>query len=162
MPPAVLALAGVFLVGFILPVVPLFPIRLAALIPLAATVAHPAAVVLVASLGAALGTAPLYLVARQARESAAVQHWLERRWVRRFLGWLEGRMFLAAFLFALLPLPDQLISLAGGFKTYPLGRLCVAFFLGRLPYFTLLATLGAANRGLILDILHRLATTLGF
>lgn len=142
-------LAAVFGVGFILPIVPVFPVRLAVLIPLVAAEVNPVLVVLAASLGAAIGTVPLYAVTRTARHIPSVQGWMERGWIRRLLLRLEGRVFLATFLFALLPLPDQLMSVVGGLKSYPVSRMALAFFLGRLPYFSLLAYIGASQRSSI-------------
>ncbi len=145
----ILALGLVFGVGFLLPIVPIFPLRLAILIPLAAAVVHPLLVVLAASIGSALGTIPLYAVTSGVRTTPTVQRWLARPWFRRMLTALEGRMFLTTLLFALLPLPDQLMSVVGGLRSYPVWRMAAAFFLGRLPYYLLLATIGAANSGRI-------------
>ncbi len=139
----------VFLVGFLLPIFPWFPIRLAFLIPLVATSVHPVAVALSAAVGASIGTIPLYAVSWRLRDTRTVERWRHQRWMQKLLKWLAGRMFVSIFLFALLPLPDQVMSLAGGLERYPVWRLALAFFLGRLPYFLALGFLGSTNREVI-------------
>jgi membrane protein YqaA with SNARE-associated domain len=139
----VIQLGLVALVGFILPIVPVFPVRLAFLIPLTAASVHPLLIVFAASVGSSMGTLPLYAITREAGDLATVQRWLSRRWMRRLLRALEGRMFVCILLFAFLPLPDQLMSVMGGFERYPAWKLMLGFFLGRLPYYLALAFLGA-------------------
>lgn len=139
----------VFLVGLILPIAPWLPLRPVVLVPLVATHGQPWLVALAASLGAVLGTVPWYGIAASAGSTVRVQRWLHRRWVTGLLGWLRGKTFLAVWLFALLPLPDQLISVAAGVERYPLRRMLLAFFLGRLPIFLALAYLGSTNRELL-------------
>lgn len=143
MPDAVPQLALVALVGFILPIVPVFPVRLAMLIPVVSASVHPLLVVIAASLGSSLGTMPLYVLTREVNDLVVVQRWLAHGWVRRLLTYLNGKMFLCVLLFALLPLPDQLMSVVGGFEKYPAWKLSVGFFIGRLPYYCALAFLGA-------------------
>jgi len=133
----------VALVGFILPIVPVFPVRIAVLIPLAAASVNPLLVVLAASAGSSLGTLPLYAITREANDFAIVKRWRSHGWVRRLLRALEGRMFVCVLLFALLPLPDQLMSVISGFERYPAWKMTAGFFIGRLPYYLLLAFLGA-------------------
>lgn len=146
---ALLQLGAVFVVSFLLPIVPLLPIRLWVLIPLVAANVSPLLVALTAGVGASLGTLPLYAVSATAKDWTRVRRWLRHAWVRRWLQWLEGKLFWSVFVFALVPLPDQLASVASGLKNYPASRLAWAFFLGRMPYFLLLAFLGQANRELI-------------
>lgn len=149
MPDAVPQLALVALVGFILPIVPVFPVRLAMLIPVVSASVHPLLVVLAASLGSSLGTLPLYALTREAGDIGTVKRWLAHGWMRKLLAFLNGKMFLSVLLFGLLPLPDQLMSVVGGLERYPAWKLSVGFFIGRLPYYCLLAFLGARYSGTI-------------
>jgi len=151
----------VALVGLVLPSVPWLPIRMAVLVPVAATTVSPWAVAGVASAFAAFGTLPLYAISRSARTTPVVQSWLRRRWVERVLGWLNGRMFISILVFALFPLPDQLMSFAGGIRRYPAWKFVVGFFLGRLPYFLGLAFLGAWNREAIQSLSEWLLRVIG-
>lgn len=139
-------LLTVFAVAFVLPIVPVLPIRPSLLVPLVAANVDPYAVAAVASLGAALGTLPLYAVAATTRNAERVKRWLQRRWVRGALAWLTGKTFFTIFVFALLPLPDQLMSVATGVQQYPARKVVLAFFLGRFPVFLLYALIGSANR----------------
>lgn len=157
----VIELGIVFLVGFILPIVPVFPVRLAVLIPIVAATVNPVAVVLAASLGSCLGTLPLYAVTREAGKLAGVSRWMKHRWVAWLLRVLEGKMFLTIVLFALLPLPDPLMSVIGGLKNYPVGKMAFGFFLGRIPYYALLAWVGNANQDLLRATLHPLYALFG-
>jgi len=127
------------LVSFVLPLIPVFPIRLAILIPLAATAVSPLVVAVVAAVGASLGTIPLYLLGRLWPRHPPSRR--PRRWLKIWL-WLERHLFLAIVIFALFPLPDQVVSSLSGWQRYPLSRMLIAFFLGRLPYFLLLALAG--------------------
>ncbi len=156
-----LQLGTVFLVGFILPIVPVFPVRLIVLIPLVSATVDPIAVVLSASIGSCLGTLPIYGLAVKAKERAVVDRWMRRRWVQGMLRALEGRMFLTVVLFALLPLPDQLMSAIGGLKRYPAGRMALGFFIGRLPYYSLLAYIGSTQADAINSSFRRLLALLG-
>lgn len=156
-----LQLGTVFLVGFILPIVPVFPIRLALLIPLVSASVNPFAVVLSASLGSCLGTLPIYGLTAKAREHVVIERWTKRRWVMGTLRGLEGKMFLTVVLFALLPLPDQLMSVIGGLKRYPAGRMALGFFIGRLPYYALLAYIGRAHAQVINGSLQQLLALFG-
>lgn len=151
----------VFLVGFIIPIVPPFPVRLAFVIPVVSASVHPLAVVLVAALGSCLGTLPLYGLSVKAKDSRIVTRWLRHGWIRSFLRFLEGRMFLAVLLFALLPLPDQLMSIVGGLKRYPVKKLALGFFIGRLPYYCALAFLGSSERDAINGALRSVVTLFG-
>ncbi|MFH0828644.1 MAG: VTT domain-containing protein [Candidatus Kerfeldbacteria bacterium] len=146
---AALKLLFVFLVGFILPIVPPFPVRLAVVIPIVSASVNPIAVVLAAALGSSLGTLPLYGLSMKAKDTRLVKRWLRREWVRITLRFLEGKMFLTVLLFALLPLPDQLMSVIGGLQRYPARRMALGFFIGRLPYYCALAYLGSSERDII-------------
>ncbi len=139
----------VFLVGFLIPIFPLFPIRLALLIPFVATSVHPFLVALAAAVGASVGTVPLYAVSWRFRDTRTVERWTRKGWAQKLLKFLQGKMFVSILLFALLPLPDQLMSVAGGLERYPVARLMLAFFIGRLPYFLALGYLGSTNREVI-------------
>jgi membrane protein YqaA with SNARE-associated domain len=156
MPDVVPQLALVALVGFILPIVPVFPIRLVMLIPVVSASVHPLLVVFAASLGSSLGTLPLYALTREAGDIDTVKRWLAHRWIRGLLAYLNGKLFLCVLLFALLPLPDQLMSVVGGFERYPAWKLSVGFFIGRLPYYCLLAFFGARYS----EAIHNAARTL--
>lgn len=146
---ASLELVSVFFVGLLLPTFPWLPLRLAILIPLAAASINPWLVALTASTASALGTWPLYALSQRASADIRVRAWMNRPWVQRVLHYLERRMFLAILVFALLPLPDQIMSVSGGLRRYPVGRMMLAFFLGRLPYFLFLAWLGSTHRDTI-------------
>lgn len=143
---AVVELGLVFVVGLLLPTFPWLPVRLAILVPLTATTVSPGLVALTAAVATALGTWPLYAVSRKASNHARVQAWMNRPRIRRIMRILEKRMFLMILLFALLPLPDQVMSISGGLRRYPACRMILGFFLGRLPYFFFLAWLGSAHR----------------
>jgi membrane protein YqaA with SNARE-associated domain len=151
----------VFLVGFLLPIIPLLPIRLALLIPVVASTVQPTVVAVTAGVGAALGTIPLYAITLRVEEDRRVLAWLQHEWMKKLLTFLEGKMFLAILLFALLPLPDQLMSVLGGFKRYPASRMILGFFLGRMPYFLALAYIGSANRQTIQGAWHAVIRTFG-
>ncbi|MBI5405127.1 MAG: VTT domain-containing protein [Candidatus Kerfeldbacteria bacterium] len=144
-----LELLSVFFVGLLLPTFPWLPVRLAILIPLAAASINPWLVALTAATASALGTWPLYALSQRAATDVRVKTWMDRPWVQRVLRFLERRMFLAILVFALLPLPDQIMSISGGLRRYPAGRMMLAFFLGRLPYFLFLAWLGSTQRATI-------------
>lgn len=139
-------LASVFLASAIVPTVPFFPIRPTFLIPLVSITVSPVLVAVTGTIGAALGTLPLYAVTAKVKDYRSVRRWLRYPWVVRILTFLRGRLFLAFFLIALLPIPDQFVSLIGGVEAYPASRMLIALFLGRLPYFLLLAYLGVWNR----------------
>lgn len=147
-------LAAIFLVGLLLPTFPFLPVRLAVLIPFAAATIHPLLVTLVASVATSLGTLPLYAFSNKAVDAKVVKRWLRRPWVRSLLQFLEGKMFLAILIFALLPLPDQLMSVLSGIKRYSPSKTALGFFLGRLPYFLLLSYFGASHRALIEQTSH--------
>lgn len=148
-------------VGFLLPLVPVFPLRLWVLIPLVASHVHPALVVLAAGIGTSLGTLPIYGIARGVRDTRTVDRWFQHGWARRLMAFLEGKMFLAILLFALLPLPDQLMSAASGLKRYPAWRVALAFCLGRLPYFIVLAYIGSTHREAVTNGVQRLLQAFG-
>ncbi len=158
---AVIQLGLVALVGFILPIVPVFPIRLALLIPVVAATVNPLLVVFAASVGSSVGTLPLYAVTREANDLATVKRWLSHHWMRKLVSALEGRMFACILLFALLPLPDQLMSVMSGFKGYPAWKMTLGFFIGRLPYYALLAFFGVRFSETINGVSRVLFTAFG-
>lgn len=151
-----LLLGAVFCVGILLPIIPFFPVRLAVLIPIAASIISPWAVVITAAFGTSIGTLPLFLVGRRMRGYPAAQRWTAHRTIRTLLRVLNGHMFFATLVFALLPLPDQLMSVIAGYRSYPAWKMALGFFIGRLPYFVLLAWIGASNDEAVLGSLRTL------
>ncbi len=158
---AVIELGLVMLVGFILPIVPIFPLRLAFLIPVVAASINPLLVVLAASVGSSLGTLPLYAVTREVSDLSTVKRWLSHGWMQKLLAALNRKMFVCVLIFALLPLPDQLMSIVSGFEDYPAWKLSLGFFIGRLPYYLLLAFLGVHFSGVIHGVAHTLFAAFG-
>jgi membrane protein YqaA with SNARE-associated domain len=119
------------------------PIRPTWLILLFAATYPWAVVALVATLGAVVGTIPLYEVAIHAQRTRRVQAWLARRWVQRLLRWLKGKDFLTIVVIVVSPLPDQLIGIVGGVRRYPMGKFLLANFVGRFAFYAAIAYLGA-------------------
>lgn len=96
----------------------------------------------VATLGAILGTLPLYGVAYKATDIRKVHRWLAVGWIHRLLERFRKQTFLLIVLTILTPLPDQLIGIFGGLERYPFRRYLFANLVGRVLFYFPLAYLG--------------------
>ncbi|USN53843.1 MAG: VTT domain-containing protein [Candidatus Nomurabacteria bacterium] len=116
------------------------PFRPILLIIAFATHIHFLVVGVVASVGATLGTLPLYYVGRKTQEMEKVQTWLQHhsKW-KRLLERVEHSTFLVLLLLLWTPLPDQLVGLYGGFERYTMKKFLLANFIGRAVWYIPLA-----------------------
>jgi len=125
--------------NFVMPVRPIW------LIVIFSQSYHWVLVAFIATLGATVGVIPLYKIIYNVQKGKSVQGWLRRRWVRRIMGMLKGRDFLAILVIVLTPLPDQLIGIVSGVNRYPMGKFLLANFLGRFAFYLIIAYLGAVG-----------------
>ncbi len=143
---------GLFLAAFISNLIPGFPaVYLALVATYAALVdnvyANIAALVL-AGVGAGLGKVLVFLVSNYlGSKSRSIQRRREQaKWI---LGRAGKGVFLTVFLFAALPLPDDLLYIPLGIAGYRLVPFVVAVVLGKIVMTGIAVFLGKAYRGVL-------------
>lgn len=86
------------------------------------------AITLAGALGAALGKVVVYMMGRAARRKISAE---TRENLEVFVGAFKRSAFLAVFLFAALPLPDDIVYVPMGVAGYSLKHFFAAVFLGK-------------------------------
>ena len=158
-----LGLFGVFITSLIGSASIIFPIPAFALVITAGTVFNPVVVGVVAGLGSAIGELTGYGVGygiRRAKHRLRKENKLERKlekeekkWDKTFRGYFHRKLgFVLIVLFAVTPLPDDIIGVFCGLVHYDVKRFFVATLIGKTVQGIVLAYIGLLGTGLFFSL----------
>jgi uncharacterized membrane protein YdjX (TVP38/TMEM64 family) len=96
----------------------------------------------VASIGGTLGELTSYLLGYWGQGTVKIG---QRKWYQRAERWMKRYGSSIVFIFALLPLPIDLVGIASGALRFPLWKFILACWAGKLPKCILIAYLGSIS-----------------
>jgi uncharacterized membrane protein YdjX (TVP38/TMEM64 family) len=96
----------------------------------------------VASIGATLGELTAYFLGYCGQGTMKLE---QRKWYQRAERWMKRYGSPTVFVFALLPLPIDLVGIASGALKFPLWKFTLACWAGKLPKSILVAYLGSIS-----------------
>ncbi len=133
---------GVFLVTLISSCTILFPVPGELVVWLAGAKFPILWLGVVASIGGTLGELTGYLAGYWGRGIVKVE---QRKWYERAERWMKRYGSPTVFVFALTPLPFDIVGIASGSLKFPLWKFLLACWAGRLPRSILVAYLGSIS-----------------
>jgi membrane protein YqaA with SNARE-associated domain len=133
---------GIFLVTLIGSSTIIFPVPHLIVVWLAGAELPFLLVGLVASIGSALGELSGYLLGYCGQGTVKIE---QRKWYQRAERWMKRYGSATIFVFALTPLPFDLVGIASGALKFPLWKFILACWAGKLPMCILIAYLGSIS-----------------
>ena len=131
---------GIFLVNVIASATIIMPIPSLIITFTAGAVLNPVLVGLVAALGSTIGELTGYAIGVGGSEILEKKN---KKWVDKTKKWSEKRgMFLVIFLFAITPLPDDIVGILAGIVKYDIKKFFIASFIGKAIINIIVATAG--------------------
>lgn len=122
---------GLFLVNLISSSTVFFPVPGVATVFLGGVIWNPLLVGIISGIGAGLGELSGYFLGFGGRGLASFKKREENHWSTRLERFFHKSGFITIFLFALLPLPFDVVGMTAGVLNYPVWKFLLATILGR-------------------------------
>ncbi len=141
---------GVFIIGFIGTATVILPTPAFLAVFVAGSVLNPWLVGIISGLGMAIGELTGYGFGIVGKKIVEKKH---KKWLKRAKGWFEKHgAFWVIVLFAVTPLPDDVIGILAGMLRYDIKKFFLASFIGKTAISITLAWAGFYGMGWILGL----------